>query len=101
MLAPINFKTMAESKYNKDYSRKTAEEWLSERKWTGFLSRIPLRTMRGYSVESANDAMSIRTTASMMSNSDDCDRVFKVTIDFAQNMVYVSAEKKRQNDNEL
>ena len=87
-------------KYEKDYSAKTAEEWLSERKWTGFLSRIPLRTMRGYPVKNANDAMSIRTTASAMSNSEDSDRTFKVTIDFANNMVYVSAEKRRLNENE-
>ncbi len=82
--------------YNKDYSGKAAEEWLAERKWTGFLMRVPLRTTKDYPVENANDAMSIRSTASTLSNCEGCDRVFSVTIDFAQMKVYVTAKKKEQ-----
>ena len=80
--------------YNKDYSGKAAEEWLAERKWTGFLMRVPLRTTKDYPVENANDAMSIRSTASMLSNQDGCDRTFSVTIDFDKKKVYVTAKKK-------
>lgn len=85
---------MAEKTYVKDYSAKTAEEWLAERKWTGFLMRVPLRCSKSYSVENANDAMSIRTTASMLTNFDDCDRKFSVSIDFGKNEVIVTANKK-------
>lgn len=81
--------------YIKDYSGKAAEEWLAERKWTGFLMRVPLRTTRDYSVANANDAMSIRSTASMLTNNEECDRTFRVTIDFNQMKVYVTAEKKK------
>lgn len=82
--------------YNKDYSGKAAEEWLAERKWTGFLMRVPLRTTKDYPVDNANDAMSIRSTASMLTNSDGCDRSFSVTVDFSQMKVYVTAIKKKQ-----
>lgn len=81
--------------YIKDYSGKAAEEWLAERKWTGFLMRVPLRSTKDYPVENANDAMSIRSTASMLSNNNECDRTFRVTIDFSQMKVFVTAEKKK------
>ena len=81
--------------YIKDYSGKAAEEWLAERKWTGFLMRVPLRTTKDYPVKNANDAMSIRSTASMLSNNNECDRAFRVTIDFNNLKVYVNAEKKK------
>ena len=38
--------------------------------------------------------MSIRSTASMLSNQDGCDRTFSVTIDFDKKKVYVTAKKK-------
>lgn len=91
---PFIFFSMAETKYNKDYSAKTAEEWLSERKWTGFLMRLPLRSSKDYPVENANDAMSIRATASMLTNNENCDRRFSVTINFEESKVIVTANKK-------
>lgn len=81
-------------KYEKDYSAKTADEWLAERKWTGFLMRIPLRSSNDYKVENANDAMSIRATASMLTNNANCDRKFSVTIKFEENKIIVTANKK-------
>lgn len=81
--------------YNKDYSHKTAEEWLVERKWTGFLMRVPLRASKSYKVMNANDAMSIRTTASALTNNPECDRTFQVTINFGGNEVVVTANKKK------
>ena len=82
------------AQYNKDYSGKTAMEWLAERKWTGFLMRIPLEKTKGYPCQNANDVMSIRATASMLSNSDDCDRKFKVVADFDTKIVTITATKK-------
>lgn len=81
-------------KYNKDYSAKTAMEWLAERKWTGFLMRIPLDKTKGYPCQNANDASSIRSTASMLNNDADCDRRFKVVVDFDTKIVTVTATKK-------
>lgn len=85
---------MAETKYNKDYSVKTAMEWLTERKWTGFLMRLPLNKTKGYPCQNANDAMSIRATASALSNNPDCNRKFSVIVDFDTKVVTVTATLK-------
>lgn len=85
---------MEEKKYNKDYSVKTAMEWLAERKWTGFLMRIPLDKPKGYPCQNANDAMAIRTTASMLNKNKDCDRKFSVVVDFETKIVTVNATLK-------
>lgn len=85
---------MAETKYIKDYSVKTAMEWLAERKWTGFLMRLPLNKTKGYPCQNANDAMSIRATASALSNNPDCDRRFSVIVDFDTKVVTVTATLK-------
>ena len=82
------------AQYNKDYSGKTAMEWLAERKWTGFLMRIPLDKTKGYPCQNANDVMSIRATASMLSNNNDCDRKFTVIADFDTKIVTITATKK-------
>lgn len=78
----------------KDYSGKTAMEWLAERKWTGFLMRIPLDKTKGYPCKNANDVMSIRATASMLSNNEECDRRFTVIADFDTRIVTITATKK-------
>ena len=91
-----NIQDMAETKSIKDYSGKTAMEWLELRKWTGFLMRIPLDKTKGYPCKNANDAMSIRATASMLNNNDECDRKFKVVVDFETKIVTVTATKKNQ-----
>lgn len=89
---------MADNKYNKDYSGKTAMEWLSERKWTGFLMRIPLDKTKGYPCQNANDAMAIRTTASMMNNNKECERKFSVVVDFDTKIVTVTASLKQDEN---
>jgi len=83
-----------ERKYNKDYSRKTAMEWLSEGKWTGFLMRIPINKTKGYPCRNANDAMSIRSTASQLNNDPECDRKFSVVVDFDTKIITVTASEK-------
>lgn len=85
---------MAETKYVKDYSGKTAMEWLADRKWTGFLMRLPLGKTKGYPCKNANDAMSIRATASTLSNNPECDRRFSVVVDFDTKVVTVTAYPK-------
>lgn len=85
---------MAETKYVRDYSAKTAMEWLAERKWTGFLMRIPLDKTKGYPCQNANDVMSIRATASTLSNNKECDRRFTVIADFDTKIVTITATKK-------
>lgn len=91
---------MAETKSIKDYSSKTAMEWLELRKWTGFLMRIPLDKSKGYPCKNANDAMSIRATASMLNNNDECDRRFKVVVDFDTKIVTVTATNKTNSSND-
>ena len=60
----------------RSYSGKSADEWLSNRKWTGFLMTVPLGEEVSRRVMDSNDAMSIRTTASMLNRNDNCDRSF-------------------------
>ena len=80
--------------YNKDYSSKTAKQWLDERKWTGFLMRVPINKTKGYPCQSANDVMSIRATASMLTQNPDCDRKFSVVADFDTKVITVTASLK-------
>lgn len=81
-------------KYNKDYSTKTAKEWLAERKWTAFLMQVPLGKTQPYLVADANDLNSIRSTASMLNKDQDCDRTFVVSVDFGTAVIAVTATKK-------
>ena len=81
-------------KYNKNYSGKTAQEWLSEGKWTAFLMRVPLNKTRGYLCNSANDIYSIKVIASILSNKPDCDRKFSLTPDWNTKILTVTATKK-------
>ena len=85
---------MSATKYNKDYSAKTAMEWFSERKWTGFLMRIPLNKTKGYPCTNANDVMSIRAIASMLSTDPLCERKFSVTADFDTKVITLTATLK-------
>lgn len=81
-------------KYNKDYSNKTAKEWLAERKWTAFLMQVPLGKTLPYLVANANDINCIRSTASMLNTDTDCDRSFVVSVDFEFSVIAVTATKK-------
>ena len=56
--------------------------------------RIPLDKTKGYPCQNANDVMSIRATASMLSNNNDCDRKFTVIADFDTKIVTITATKK-------
>lgn len=69
-------------------------EWLAERKWTAFLMRVPLNKTKGYPVQNANDAFSIRTIASMLTNNPECRRQFSVICDFDTKVVTVTATQK-------
>lgn len=80
--------------YTKDYSGKTATEWLAERKWTAFLMRLPLNKTKGYPCQNANDLMSIRAIASMLSTNPECDRRFSVVADFDTKVITVTATRK-------
>lgn len=81
-------------KYKKDYSGKSAQEWLSEGKWTAFLMRVPLNKTRGYLCNSANDICSIKVIASLLSNRPDCDRKFSITPDWDTKILTITASKK-------
>ena len=85
---------METKRYKRDYSGKTAVEWLAERKWTAFLMRIPIGKTKGYPCHSANDVMSIRATASMMSSDPNCERKFSVVADFDTKIITVTATVK-------
>ena len=88
---------MAERKYNKDYSVKTAKEWLSEGKWTGFLMRVPIGDPKGYLCGNANDLNCIRSTAAILNSDPDCERRFYVSADFDTKVVTVQASLKDGN----
>ena len=81
--------------YKKDYSCKTAIQWLAERKWKGFLMRVPINKTKGYLCQNANDVTLIRTTAAQMSMNPECDRKFSVIADYDTKVVTVTATKKQ------
>ena len=78
----------------RSYSSKTADEWFSMCRWTGFLMTLPLNKTKSYLCEKASNLMSIRATASKLSNSKECDRVFRVSANFDKNEIIVTANKK-------
>ncbi len=83
--------------YNKkDYSSKTAKEWLAEGKWTAFLMSVPLDKPMGYPCADSNHIMRIRVTASMMNKDPKVDRSFKVTADFDTKVITVTATNKNE-----
>ncbi len=81
---------------NKDYSSKTAKEWLALRKWKAFLLSVPLDKSIGYPCEDSNSLMSIRVTASILNKDPECDRSFKITADFDTKVVTVTATNKTE-----
>lgn len=86
--------------YNKDYTIKTAKEWLAERKWTAFLMRIPADgEMHPYLVNDPNDLNSIRSTVAMLNANDECDREFKIKVDFENGAIAVTSKSKSQDGN--
>ena len=81
-------------KYNKDYSIKTAKEWLADRKWTAFLMQVPIGDANPYLVGDPNDLNSIRSTAVMLNADKDCPKKFTVKVDFANGAIAVTASLK-------
>lgn len=82
-------------KYNKNYSTKTADEWFSLKKWTGFLMTIPLGRTIQKDCESMRDVLALRSTASTISQADSSARRLSVTTDvYCELRVYVTATKK-------
>lgn len=81
-------------KYNKDYSSKTAKEWLADRKWTAFFMQVPIGKPQPFIVNDANDINSLRSTASMLNKDADCDRTFDVSVDFTNGAIAVTAKMK-------
>ena len=86
-------------KYNKDYSIKTAKEWLAEEKWTAFLMRVPLGGQHPYLVKDANSLNLIRSTAAILNNRPSCERTFSVSADFDDKVVSVTATLKAKTAN--
>jgi len=82
--------------YNKDYTTKTADEWFSLKKWSGFLMTIPLGRTVSKTCESARDILNIRATAGYLASKErDCGRRFIVSTDQDNELVmYVTALKK-------
>lgn len=85
--------------YNKDYSSKTAKQWLDERKWTGFLMRLPLNKEKVFTFKSANDIMSIRATASMLTKNTDCERKFSTVSNLDDKVMKIIATLKDETVN--
>ena len=85
-------------KYNKDYSGKTAKEWLAEGKWTAFLMQVPLGGAKPYMVGDANDLNCIRTTAAILNKNPECDRMFSLGVDFDTKVISVTATLKENGN---
>ena len=81
-------------KYNKDYTTKTAKEWLDQRKWTAFLMRVPVGKAQPFVVKDANDINSIRSTASALNKDAECDRTFEIGYNFANSIIAVTVTRK-------
>lgn len=81
-------------KYNKDYSTKTAKEWLAEKKWTAFLMQVPVGDACPFVVSDPNNLNSIRSTAVMLNADKDCPKRFAVKVDFANGAIAVTATLK-------
>lgn len=80
-------------KYNKDYTSKTAEEWFSLKKWTGFLMRLPFGRTLPFTCDSVREVLRIRATAGAIAKNG--DRSFKVSMDANnEKMFYITANKK-------
>ena len=79
--------------YKKDYSGKSAERWLAERGWTGFLMTVPLGETK-YTCASVSDILCIRSTASQLSKDPDCDRTFSVYTIMDEKVVRITATLK-------
>lgn len=93
---PVEKHTKSYSMRVKDYSLRTADEWFEKGKWTGFLMTLPLNKTRTYECKKIGSLVSIRSTASILSNNVNCDRVFKVSIDFDKHTVTITPNKKKQ-----
>ena len=83
-------------KYNKDYSGKTADEWFAEKRWTGFLMRIPYDRTIVKECASVREVLAIRATASALSaNNSSINRRFKITTEPSnEKMICVTATRK-------
>ncbi len=82
--------------YKKDYSSKTADEWFSMKKWTGFLMTIPVGRTIDKECDSVRDVLAIRSTAGGLSGAKNpCGRRFSVTTDVNnERKIFVTAYKK-------
>lgn len=83
----------------KDYSSKTAEEWFSLKKWTGFLMRLPLGRARVFQCDTFGELLKIRATASWLSGREGCDRAFSITTqdDFDETLLFSIQANKKPN----
>lgn len=80
----------------KDYTTKTADEWFSLKKWTGYLMTLPLGRTDSRDCKSYREVLAIRSTAGLLSGPKvDCGRTFSVTTDKDDELkIFVKAEKK-------
>lgn len=68
--------------YKKDYASKTADEWFSLKKWTGFLMTIPVGRTIDKECDNVRDVLALRSTAGKLSNPKNfCKRRFSITTD--------------------
>lgn len=79
----------------KNYDHESAEYWLANRKWTGFLMTIPIGEEKIYYCPKASDVVSIRVTATILGNNPVCDRVFSMSIDLDKRAFRIIAKLKK------
>lgn len=82
--------------YNKDYTTKTADEWFSLKKWSGFLMTIPLGRSVIKTCDNMREVLSIRATAAYLSGEGrDCGRTFSIETDVSdERKIVIKAQKK-------
>ena len=66
---------------------KTPYELLAERSWTEFLKSLPVATT-SWRIEDYRDFVSLRTTASILSNKEGADRSFSLIQNKSDKTIY-------------
>ena len=84
-------------KYKRDYTTKTADEWFSLKKWTGFLMRLQVGRTVDKECNNIRDLLAIRAVAATLSSApiEDCPYKYSVTTNTENALkIYVKASKK-------
>ena len=81
----------------REEEKNTPDYWFENKKWTKFLLALPPGKTRVYTVSNMGEFMSIRTTASILTNNPNCDIAFSLSMDYEKNTFSITASRKRND----